>query len=260
MTARGGSNKKGYHFQKCVDNRDVTVDCDWECPAPSSLMTKPLLVCKEDPEAGSHPWSRGSTPPFSAMDLEELTFIFAASHLAADRSSACWRSWLEEASRTIFNWKKQGPWVSQTRCPPVPDYAPKRISDKGQPWLSPKCTVNKFDHSHKPSPSPQVYWMVKCDTPVVGIPSPDPLLKNANHHPGLPLLKNCPRPPCNIKKGCQSRQPHNVQSFAHLRVNFFNSWHFTTGKLFNWPTVPPRHIYLMLWKCVFVKSTVQNEL
>ncbi|MEQ2173912.1 hypothetical protein GOODEAATRI_002477 [Goodea atripinnis] len=58
-----------------------------------------------------------------ASDLEELIFIPAASHSAANRPSACCRSWLEGASRTTssaqrrdeIHWSPNqtpsGPWL-----------------------------------------------------------------------------------------------------------------------------------------------------
>ncbi|MEQ2163751.1 hypothetical protein GOODEAATRI_033677 [Goodea atripinnis] len=58
-----------------------------------------------------------------ASDLEELIFIPAASHSAANRPSACCRSWLEGASRTASSAKRRdeihwspnlipsGPWL-----------------------------------------------------------------------------------------------------------------------------------------------------
>ncbi|MEQ2309259.1 hypothetical protein AMECASPLE_036773, partial [Ameca splendens] len=46
-----------------------------------------------------------------ASDLEELIFIPASLHLAANRPSACCRSWLEEASRTTSSAKgREGVW------------------------------------------------------------------------------------------------------------------------------------------------------
>jgi len=66
------------------------------------------------PSGGSPTWRERSTFFWlrtMALYLDELTFIPPASHSAANHSSACWRSWLEEANSNHIIRKKQ-------RCDP----------------------------------------------------------------------------------------------------------------------------------------------
>ncbi len=60
--------------------------------------------------------------------------------------------------------------------------------------------------------------------PIIGAHPRFTFFKNGNHHPGLPHQRHCPRLPCNTEEACQSRQPNNVKSFQHVRVNFLHTW------------------------------------
>ncbi|KAI3371831.1 hypothetical protein L3Q82_006713 [Scortum barcoo] len=74
----------------------------------------------------------------------------------------------------------------------------------------------------------------KCDPPVVGTHSPVPLFKKRDHHPGLPLQRHCPQPPCNVAEACQPRQPHNIQRLEVLRADLIHPRRLATEELANY--------------------------
>ncbi len=125
----------------------------------------PSLVNKTPRYLNSSTWGSNTPPTCSgqatlfrlrtmASDLEALILIPTASHSAANRPSACWRSWSEVANTTTSSAKSRdeiacspnptpsGPWL---RLEILSIKIMNRTGDKGQPCRSPTCTGNKSD-------------------------------------------------------------------------------------------------------------------
>ncbi len=148
-------------------------------PVQSTALLQKLhrSVCQSPVPSFPHSWTRppdtwnsstwgSNTPPTCsgqatlfrlrtmASDLEALILIPTASHSAANRPSACWRSWSEVANTTTSSAKSRdeiawspnptpsGPWL---RLEILSIKIMNRTGDKGQPCRSTTCTGNKSD-------------------------------------------------------------------------------------------------------------------